>query len=146
MACTRLYKSLCRLVGWSIGPSVSPSVRPSALTKMSQISTIRLFQRWRRSVMIRRAPVEVYTALLLPLPKSTRLMTPCIRPCLSIIEQRGVWWSDKLLLKVLIYFIKFSMIKRVFWSKNLHSKPFFFAIYGLFQVKCRVLGTYGPHF
>ena len=32
--------------------------------------------------MIRRAPVEVYTALLLPLPKSTRLMTPCIRPCL----------------------------------------------------------------
>ena len=26
--------------------------------------------------MIRRALVEVYTALLLPLPKSTRLMTP----------------------------------------------------------------------
>ena len=64
-----------------VGRSVGPSVSRSALTKTSRISTIRLFQRWRRSVMIWRAPVEVYTALLLPLPKSTRLMTPCIRPC-----------------------------------------------------------------
>ena len=78
VACTRLYKSLCRSVRRSVGPSVGPP-----LTKMSRISTIRLFQRWRRSVTIWRAPLEVYTALLLPLPKSTRLMTPCIRPCFS---------------------------------------------------------------
>ena len=57
------------------------SVSPSCSKKKSLISIIRLFQRWRQSVMIRQAPLEVYTSLLLPLPKSTRLMTLCIRPC-----------------------------------------------------------------
>ena len=39
VACTRLYKSLCRSVRLSVGPSVGPS----ALTKTSRISTKRLF-------------------------------------------------------------------------------------------------------
>ena len=60
VACMRLYKSLCR--------SVCRSVRTPS-TKTSQIGTIRRFQPWRWSVM------------LLPLPKSTQLMLPCIRPC-----------------------------------------------------------------
>ena len=47
--------------------------------------------------MIQRVPVEVYTALLLPLPKSTRLMTPCIRPCFILIQaSRGIMVSDML--------------------------------------------------
>ena len=37
--------------------------------------------------MIQRAPGEVYTALLLPLLKSMRLMLPCVRPCLEIESQ-----------------------------------------------------------
>ena len=71
VACTRLDKSICLSVCLSVGPSCSK--------EMSLISTIRLFQRWRRSVMIKRALIEVYTALLLPLPKSTQLMMLCIR-------------------------------------------------------------------
>ena len=82
----------CLLHFWIL-PSVGLSVGLSALTKTSQISTIRLFQRWRRSVMIRRAPVEVYTALLLPLPKSTRLMTPCIRPCSISSNGISMWMT-----------------------------------------------------
>ena len=63
----------------------------------------------------------------------------------SIIEQKGVGWSDKMLLKVLIYFIKFSMIRRVFWSKNLHCKAFF-CHFWLNSSQIQGLGTYGPHF
>ena len=80
VADTQLYKRLCPSVGPSVRRSVGRSVgRYLLLTR--RISTIRLFQRWRRSVMIKRALIEVYTALLLPLPKSTRLMLSCIRPC-----------------------------------------------------------------
>ena len=57
MRLTHLYKRVCPSVGRSVRPSVCP-----ASTKM-------LFYRWWRSIM------------WLPLPKSTRLVTPCIRPC-----------------------------------------------------------------
>ena len=81
VACTRLYLPLC----WS----VSRSVRPSLIAKTSRIGAIRLFEQWRQSVTTRRAPDVVYTVLLLPLPNSTRLNLPCIRPCYS-----SLWTCD----------------------------------------------------
>ena len=84
-----------RGISFSVAPYivVVPSLTTKSSGKTKETSSVytilvahrgtkRPFQRWRRSVMLRQAPVEVYMALLLPLPKSTRLMTPCIRPCL----------------------------------------------------------------
>ena len=74
-------RSVGLLVRRSVSPSVCRSVGPFLIAKTSQIGAIKLFERWRQSVITRRAPDVVYTVFLLPLPNSMRLNLPCIRPC-----------------------------------------------------------------
>ena len=65
--------------------------------------------------MLRRALVEVYTALILPLPKNTQLMTPCIRPCSS--EAQHSYFLSHLKLKPCLkcfYFLSHSLEKKHF--------------------------------
>ena len=82
---SRVHATLQATVGRSISllahPSIGPLVGRSLITKTIQIGTIRLFERWRQSVMTRQALDVVYTEFLLPLPNSTQLNLLCIWPC-----------------------------------------------------------------
>ena len=81
---SRVHATLQATVGRSISllarPSIVRLVGRSLIAKI-QIGTIRLFERWRQSVMTRQALDVVYTEFLLPLPNSTQLNLLCIRPC-----------------------------------------------------------------
>ena len=129
VACTRLYKPLCR--------SVRQSVCPSLIVKTSQIGTIRLFERWRQSVTTRQAPDVVYTVLLLPLLNSTQPNLPCIRPCCFI---QRCFQKTNGLRKGSIIFRTFSKATQSFkLPENKRKYCFMYALIAIMKINKHVL-------
>ena len=66
VACTRLYKPLCRSVGpsvrWSVGPSVGPSVRHTLLFFAKWLIELRVRDLW-RSALFASLAIFVYDPL-----------------------------------------------------------------------------------
>ena len=69
---------------------------------------------------------------------------------LTILGQKGVWYSDKLLLKVLFLLHKIFNDKEGLWVRNMQSKPYFLLFLAYFQSNVRVLASvdhiFGPIF
>ena len=75
VACTRLYTSLCRSVGWS-----------------------KITSRFWAFRAKRRTDFSFCPATILPLPTHTWLMLPCIRPCFSLktlLLDQNYWLRSK---------------------------------------------------